>query len=729
MTINLQESLSWFLRTVDLQIEDLRLEQAGYETVTYFDVPDVRRTILGMYALLMPDGTFKRGLFEDDVVLVDCLAGTGWLGTIRMLAPHQSELLTLLNLDFGISSVSDPQPFAHRFWELTGLAGSARSLGGLHGEELLRLYANSAPGLFKAVQCMRGGTWQRRLSVLRRDEHLRFDPESGLFDELAASLVFREVHRAFQKLRPARHASNFADGMAVASLVKRIRELESGERKPVPRFFASTKTFHIALARSGVSGELTCRLDGRLISVVRTADYFIAKAAFSPSKKGVNDSRPGYDNIEALHELRDQIASLVASNHPISEAAIAKIAFSGTPLPQIIEDLRTFSFLREVWLPFTGSTEISRTAEELTEAARLAASDDFKNEISLVIDRARKALEDNIQEYRRVASLLGSLQRHADSVRSRIKTTAPNLDLYRDCGLLRFALPDTAITKINAVLSALFEGGPEHVEDACVLVLNSIETGRRKPAEAIDELAVFGAVLWVLKMHRLLVETFHSINPLPHFSLKLIHAAAIIERSHFVDEAEQVVCELEQALIKGDRTVSDVDLAVGVAYLYFHLSMAKGFRVTWRDSDTAPNAGVCIDYMQKAILYARIAYDQLPVGDKRVYALNQLLYYLVEGDDSEAKSEMDEAARRLIGFKGRPSFWQARYDDTLARYFHRQATSETTAEKWRALMTTALNYAEEASSRGHGDEEIESYLGLLKIELARGSSWERTRRN
>ena len=45
---------------------------------------------------------------------------------------------------------------------------------------------------------------------------------------------------------------------------------------------------------------------------------------------------------------------------------------------------------------------------------------------------------------------------------------------------------------------------------------------------------------------------------------------------------------------------------------------------------------------------------------------------------------------------------------------------QSDATKWRELMALAVDYAETARSRAHGDELVESYAGLLRIEYESG---------
>src|SRR5258706_295494 len=78
---------------------------------------------------------------------------------------------------------------------------------------------------------------------------------------------------------------------------------------------------------------------------------------------------------------------------------------------------------------------------------------------------------------------------------------------------------------------------------------------------------------------------------------------------------------------------------------------------------------------RRSITYAKSAYDLLSNDHKakKAYALNQYLYYLVEGGGDDRKKEMFDAARTLLLAEVGRKTWQYRFDDTMARYFHRLA--------------------------------------------------------
>lgn len=125
--------------------------------------------------------------------------------------------------------------------------------------------------------------------------------------------------------------------------------------------------------------------------------------------------------------------------------------------------------------------------------------------------------------------------------------------------------------------------------------------------------------------------------------------------------------------------------------------------------------------IRDAIRYAREASDLLGRNDaRRAYALNQYLFYLVEGGTDLQRDEMIEAAGLLTEYMSNVQVWQYRFDDTLARYYHRLATLSNSDEEWKGFMREAKDRIDEAISQAMGDEVVAQYRTQLINAVARG---------
>ena len=109
-----------------------------------------------------------------------------------------------------------------------------------------------------------------------------------------------------------------------------------------------------------------------------------------------------------------------------------------------------------------------------------------------------------------------------------------------------------------------------------------------------------------------------------------------------------------------------------------------------------------------AIHYAYKAYSLLGSGNimRKVYSLNQYLYYLLENGPDSLRTEMSTTASLLARYKGERTLWGYRYDETLSRYFYRLALLEDNEVSWTELMHCAIRHVEEAARESHGDKAI-----------------------
>ena len=58
---------------------------------------------------------------------------------------------------------------------------------------------------------------------------------------------------------------------------------------------------------------------------------------------------------------------------------------------------------------------------------------------------------------------------------------------------------------------------------------------------------------------------------------------------------------------------------------------------------------------------------------KKAYATNLYLYYVTEAGSNEEFNAMMQVANQLSSYQTHPGVWQYRFEDTLARYFHRRS--------------------------------------------------------
>jgi hypothetical protein len=429
-----------------------------------------------------------------------------------------------------------------------------------------------------------------------------------------------------------------------------------------------------------------------------------------------------------LLDLKNSISSILDAPSFIKPEQLDEITFSGKKLSQVIDDLNTFLFFTNVWLP-SSKPEVELAVKDLKEAADELKSQSFKRGVSEGIEAAKATLHENVIQYQLIGRMWLGVESATKSLQGRGRIPE-NMDYSRDFGLLRFAFPDSANKRINQVLEDLLKGSAEEGQLAHSNLIAACYMAHLNPDDNrkyIDDLAAAASVLWVAEMYRQLVDLLSEVEPLPHYSLDLIYAAALSEMHHKESRSTRILNSLYRRYSTGKDRREKANLAVGLAYLYFHFWRRLGHGPAW-DSDGAASTGGSGDkeLINRSIKLAHQADELLGDWDmkKKVYALNQYAYYLVMGGDDSLLDSMHDAANALLKYKeqGDTEWWQHRFDDTLARYYYRLARSAPDATSWNSYMDTSLQYAEEAYRRGPWDKITRTFRDRVRNRRDKGFS-------
>ncbi len=194
--------------------------------------------------------------------LVISLASSDWIGPLRLLPPHEAELLNLISIDFGMGGRAIPPGGLTDFLRDLHLLGNdipaeefsktAESIA-----EAVRRLAGQAEQLFKVVQAI-GGTWETRLGKWFKNGHLKLEAITDFdYEQALGSDVFSKLRNHFQQGRKDYPINNFADAMALCYLQHLTSRSEADLTRPVPRFFASSDIFPKAVAAADDANFLT----------------------------------------------------------------------------------------------------------------------------------------------------------------------------------------------------------------------------------------------------------------------------------------------------------------------------------------------------------------------------------------------------------------------------------------------------------------------------------------
>lgn len=764
--------------SLQLELVDQEAEQANKQVDLFFDTFDVITAVVGLQEYFdARDGTdaiSKEKLegFYTPAALVDCLLAGGWLGTFHLLPPHQAEFLRKLDNRDVFQRVKWPDKRIPDFLHAVGIRDEGEQVVRLESmnedqrREFIRKQAVSADRFFKAFQCVRE-SWWKRLNRWRggsaKDVPPLLDTTLPEIDyrKLVATQEFSAILKEFERGRhitqtpygtsPA-SVNNLADAMALAMLMELTRRFNAGESNRLPRFFDSKERFGKVAQRAGVDAQLQVKVKGHESPVLVGADYLIYKATFRrpPAERGTG--RSTRSSPASLREIHQAIGHVVGQDPTERLRALDWVQLSnGRYLGDVIKELLRLSFLQNVWLNDLAEVELAQFASDYQVTVKEmeeTTTEGFKAQVQSEIAATRKALS-HADEYKRHSTALINLHHRVLGLRSSGRGRRPQFHPIRDLKLVRFVLPPNVQQRVDEMMKSLLSSS---IDDHDIME----QPGWNQLVDAyfgtgLENAQLTAAALWAMQDYRSIVDPQHNLSDkYDDHSIRVIYAAACIEMGN---ESELNRCErLLGSMVESFRR-DEVSLAteaaeawrlgqraMGIAYLYFHIWQSRGYKAKWREFDdrTTDNRtpqdeergrsliASAVEFAQKADdCFRRAERPGLPpdpeMRTERVYAANQLLYYLVEQGDPGQEKAMESAARALANLKDRwRDAWQSTFDDSLARHHHFLASrNRDDPAKWHKLLELAIRYSKAAVEGDSTDSQASDYNAQLVREMTR----------
>jgi hypothetical protein len=724
------DRIEWFHQNLELLLEDIKL---GDRIEIYFDAEDLVAVILGMYYFRIRK---TRGvgahLFDweafrnDDRVLVHCLAYAGWLGEIKLLPPHQAEFLNLLEHDFHLANVTEkPWDLANRLLQ-EGLdqgqltAGtetiSLDQLERLKGPELVAAVGDKvelAKEIFKLLQCIKG-TWRSRFLAWQEQGTFQdsdsFDPIPYLQDE-----IFLKVRNALESGRKHLSINNFSDALAVTILAGRTRDFKRGVAgAKLPLFFNHPGKLKDAIEKAGVQRDLEYRVSkNKTFSVLRDWHYFYFRATFGSGSLSKDQLQELLVQTERLRKGKAQARNEALS--AIGDAADIKV-------DEQIKHMQEFRFF-ETWLASSEDVQwviqslkkAKLLHEQLREAVEDLQSPEVKNKFSEASITVSETYQMSAGTYGRTIKLFSWIEARIKRTHRWKKGNASPSDMMLVLGLFRFPFPEEVYSQIEETLGELVGDEASRMRAHSNVVEALYRASSGKPSSSTDLPFVFG-LLWAAELDSEIAElaeqrrdwaraaqTTERHSESPWFLL--VWASALLRQSEDKRHPNKQQSELQERqvdlILKGLGLLGEIletqkslagesiwaRIAVGVAYLDFHfflalrspkLSASPPSELQARSSSLLANA---VDQAEQA-WKAKDLDERL-----RIYALNQLLYYLAHGvlesvwTFGHVEKQLKDAANQLLTFESHPS-WHYRYDDSLARYYEAVGQAKDDRGAW-----------------------------------------------
>jgi hypothetical protein len=703
----------WFIEQLRRQFADHQLEEAGVVLEFYLDAKNVRGAAVGVQGVNVATADLSKP-FDDPEreSLVECLFSAGWLGPIRMLAPHQAEFLGLLNdaMDVGDERDFDQRSDAYlkkiEFintpeWAIREI--SSRSL---------------AQRTFKAIELTRL-FWRKKIARWRADDLLRTDTLPTDFAGMIGSPVYNNLRERFDKHRPNNKRSNLADAVALTALAAEVEHFrsDSGARR-LPLFFAP-QLFVDVVAEAGLAEKFEYRAENQAYSVLCDADYFLFRSILYPAENVI----PGESITEIrrrLEEVRRKLQRMILTKRTMDEMLLELVADDRHGLFDA-DQIRNYSFFDQVWIPVAAAAELQEVNGSFRSVVQLMQSSDVRKAISTDLQDLTADLRHNTLQYLRARRVQPKLA----SAVAKFKIEVPAAMLHESpldiLGLVRFSFPHAARDQLRRLFARFGAMNAESAADnspdpMTKAVFRALWSPRKTTATDPVVQAVNAGLLWIAKLYPELVDRVGPHRHL-HFSLTAIYGAAAVECQR-MDLAERAAQELEVLLNDATRAETRGEILVALSYLHYHRALNSGFIPCWEEErlSTDLEGVVARDFVEKAVDYARSAAGNKSLDPSlHVYALNLAVFYGVSLPQKD-RSRLRQLAVQLLQYKQR-SIWQYRYEDTIARYFFLIALEATSAEELERNLRFAERHITQASKEAPYDQRIstfESYLTIIR---------------
>jgi hypothetical protein len=702
-------TLAQYVRSINLILDEHELALNGFDIGIYFDAAEIRDALLGAEALAFKGGGCDPERFKEPQMLVRMLLSAGWLGPVRLLPPHQSELLSLITFDFpkrDSGTFTKAVDCLRRNVELP--ASETKSVSDLVASA--RQTAETAMRDFKLSEACRS-PWHRRLSGWTSRGILDLETIVPDYSKIIETPEFSKLERVLTSQRPDTPRNNLSDAAAVMTAVYALDRFRDGASRHIPLLYLPPGLLRRAVVTSDMQQKLSLRnLRDRPMSIIRDWAYLVVRATMRPAS--TTGSQPPVTSIKDLRMLRDQLKTIDTTRQRISEILVT-LNIGDSEVTERVDTLFDLCFYTNVWLAYKSVIQSDSLLDDASDAAH--------QNVNHALQQVRSTLTRNVREYTRLGDLWQTVRDAAKTMREHVRSRG--VMYVRAYGGFRFAPPVNISERAQELLDDLVFGSglgdfdsrrlePEKSSGISRVIL-LYERAKARTVQDETEIGMLAIVLWCLGLD---TELLAAVSPTHSADwLSVLRAAAELRSVSRPTFTENVLDRLKRAI--NERRAGDEErgrVAIAIGYLSFHMALLHGYEPFWlkppqkRTSMLRPP-----DLVSDAATYARQAVTLTPDPILHTYALNQSLYYLVASGVG-SRAEQRDLADQLLRLKSDPRVWDYRYDDTIARYFMWASLTTETHRLRVELADSAKQHIDDAFENGHADSEVSIFRSVLE---------------
>jgi GTPase SAR1 family protein len=612
--------------------------------------------------------------------------------------------------------------------------------------------------VFKAIFLSYKASYTDRFSELFEGKIIQVDTYQIKDIEIDDDSLFFSLTTAFRNHRPNKDlASNFNDVAALMYLAKRVAAYNNDNSQPLPVYYDShnyaeyltseilNRYFTLITHTEDGNGELRT-------SALRSHDFFMLYALFYYKDQEVISEELTYEHFIKEGQSTTDLEKLVTSSPDVTLPEVSTwYKQENQELKEKILNYVQVDFYKVLFENVSQSRlEVINTILQDFHKKELNEQDTEtlakRNEIILryLNDEITGLLQETVTTYTEIQSKVRQVGKVAELLRDHNQ----ELDVLYHYSLARFFLPKTAQASIRHFFSKDGIIGDEYWNISLGTLWNyycRTVYYRQHPHVASKQLLdinsqyiLYGS-FWVLGLEDKLFD--FNIQPehleeLDHSLLMLIgatiHQAIILptgdskKQDHYSTLYAEIIRILERRLATGRlNQEQQAQIHIVLAYLCFQRWFQEGNK-GWLSRSEEERSFLVYDEQStnyKAINFAKQAYYFYKNQSQKnnasyLYTLNIYIYYVVEAAPNEEFRKIGLLKEEFTILKGSRD-WHFRYDDTLARIFHRMATLVPHNEQM-VFFNQAIEILSESLSsvralQGKEVQKLRAYLNTLVI--------------
>lgn len=699
------------------------IEEDPQDKIIYLDTSEVIDMIKGSESLYrgLNRTRFDRELFDSQHFFALCLIANNQTQIkASILPPHQYEINLALDKELGIGYLEP-----HTSVQLNNLILQSgvyretnRQISSI--DELNKFIKQEAiAGIpsYKIAISTRFFNWKSRLNYLFSEGETIIPWNTKLqYGELLNSGQYKYLFKSACEIRPEDRfiQSNKNDALALVILLSQIQaHREDLHARPI--FFDARGILRKIVCNANLEAEFTINDH----SVFRSSSYLIIASMFNDSQSSIRtDFSP--QHIQTIEDIRKIFGELR------EQGSIAELI----DLNQRIENYVQYHFLHNVMIDFYKEQTYSDVFEHLKIQTALLGQAKFREELEIKIGGIKENLLRGINDFDLATRILKVIELSTQGIYSRVKPdkelTRP-FDAHRDLGLFRFSFPDEVDHALQKTFGSegLFSKDENRVHNAIFELLQKTLQGQQNDNFHSHDYMYSMASLWVLGCFEEII-SLEVRSERTDYSMDVLLASALLKTGDKnLERAKEIVDSLEQRISEEEFRSS---LEIGVAFLHYHIWEADIGEYFTRHNELPQKQDV---RCERAITLARDCYNRLSSEDYKrehknelnatydilkIYSLNILLHITIESGISPHFQSVATLFEEFKDIKtSKPKYWHYRYEDTIARFFHRMAYESPA--KNNAFMIRAFRHIEIARQNPINDKDVENYYErLLMIE-------------